>query len=1410
MVDPFAQVEASVGQAPASQEQDPFSQVEAQVAAPMQKQAAPAQDPFAQVEASVNVQPPVAQMDPFQKVESSVPGYSDVQKTKDRSFWSAPLVNTEKTTDAELEAIAKQHGVDPEALKSKATFQGAVREGDQSSLTGELASSAGRIAANLPQFASKKMEQDPNMRAALDDVRELGNSKRSFLQGGTELAAGMALPVGVAGRGAGYLARLGGSAAIGGAYGLGGSSEGQEALGTGVGAVAGAGLHAATEAVAPYAERGYQALKKVFSGSPQEAAIVDRIPKSQQAELGKGIEETQNKLQQSEGILQDTILNRREEPSSEELETLAKEQLSPEEIRDIQENVSKEHEKFTKDAEGAEHVPSDFEEQVELRRKASQLDTEESYLKKQVHRIDTVQAREPLPTPDELKSQAADIDQELGELQQSALAVAQKMKEREVKNTRAPDSESMRKGTASYQNAIQNEAFMSQKKERLYNEFMEDLESGGEKWLTINPPFKLRTNNGRGIDILDERLSRIKNTYNDKATARDQIQDALTALGHENDIVKFNAQDEKLSRQSAKIGDDAYGGVHEPLSGITTRQQDTQAKLDEIYSRNPQARDIVNYNKALAQKEQILERLKQIPKDRDELYTSVLTTKPKAAVPGAPSVANSLQKEGYAVYSNRLRDFAEHVTGERPATVPEAYEALIKGAEGTGGPEQLAHQYSIFQQEQVAKRVIRENQLRLLGQNNFSKKALDFIQDPQYVLQHIDDTLQLKGDLSARLAGEELSNATGKLSYAAQEMKQRADELHARGTSLGMTEQEMRDPTMLLKAEQGRFQELTPNQQKFVKDWNENLINKTREVVNSAGNREEGRVPLTVGELTPENGGIYVPHRLQSAEALTRSLDDIVQKPSDEIEKSIARKVGSLTELTPTEVAAAQETPQMKALNFMGNMVDLEINSGSDIQKLMNIVNSREGRTALSVRAKAAMERTGEMPQLLRETDPFKLGIGYGNNLLTTSYLRSPIEKMNTISSIVRSASDDPRNSHLADYLNRRVQNTVGVIPGSLKQEVNNALTASSVYVDRLAAKYGGSKTINGQALLLAKELPRLLMSAQHNIYPNRLGWNPKIVLQHSLQLFTKTMPELGAYGPEGVAKGMLRFMSNRAQYIQQAERAGLIVSDIGGREGQRALAEGIMRSGKFQGTADKLQAISKFGMSALHSMVNNSRALMMAIGDNMAREVLAGDSGAINALNKLPPAVRDKAMQYSSNPTAMAEVIGSHLNSSTMYNYNRASMSDYGAYLGPLFSAFTKFPMATVGDIARTVRSKGALGSVPDLMLRYGTPAITLSVLQHAIFGDPQDMSPAQKKIIGSSGLGGLAPVNSLKEMSKGQLPSPIILEALMKDIVRPLIHGEDFRPDRGPMEFIKSFTPLAGPVRFIIDDMPAYLGND
>ena len=213
-------------------------------------------------------------------------------------------------TDTEFEKIAKAHGINPEDLRNAAPYfeTDFVPRNNQEAWELAAKRATGRVgtaALGIPNWIYKKT-QSPDFQRAIDDMRELSDSRKSTLEKAAEFASTLALPVGAGGKAvqetAGPIAKLAKGAALGagfgGAGGLAESKTGEElssaARGTAVGAALGTGI-----------EVGVAGLG--YLGSKLSAPLRSSMA------MQKGIDELAAKTADSEGMMRDIVTGKTDE-----------------------------------------------------------------------------------------------------------------------------------------------------------------------------------------------------------------------------------------------------------------------------------------------------------------------------------------------------------------------------------------------------------------------------------------------------------------------------------------------------------------------------------------------------------------------------------------------------------------------------------------------------------------------------------------------------------------------------------------------------------------------------------------------------------------------------------------------------------------------------------------------------------------------------------------------------------------------------------------------------------------------------------------------------------------------------------------------------------------------------------------
>jgi hypothetical protein len=759
------------------------------------------------------------------------------------------------------------------------------------------------------------------------------------------------------------------------------------------------------------------------------------------------------------------------------------------------------------------------------------------------------------------------------------------------------------------------------------------------------------------------------------------------------------------------------------------------------------------------------------------------------------------------VIDGHIKDLAKDILNVTPKNSAEALQGLDNWSMGAGGRQILEDRYKQFMDLTHVKRGISNEELQITGTGNFTDKVVNFLSTKEPVMRAID--ARSGTSLERRL--QDINVALNRSTTMKNIFKKRLNDYASEINKLKLSPE---SENIIYKAlDSGDFSALNPAEAKAAQGYKA-ITDDVKDLVNGVHSEKAG-VPTLHQEVTPlsiqnlrdeagnEQAG-YVSKFLKSPEELIRSVQNKEKEALETLSSSLDRPIRSLAEVSPKEFQAHMDLPVMQDLLWpvrtLENVGNLD--TGRGLQNGLDRLYGREGRMGLEVKAKAAMSREGGTPPYLLEKNRNKLLSQYIDNNISTVYLRPHLTEMGHQAQALRAMGD----THSAEYVENAMRDARGIRAGSLPAEFRQRMTQANIYFDNLADKYGRD-SIRGQAALSAKNVPSMLHNLTLQIYPNAMGWNIRSFVQNQLQVLTKTYPELGLkYGVGNLRKAIVNVFLNRKAYIQKAERMGVMQPQY--QDGvEQAVAEGIQSSALWKMTKKVLEANAKLSMAMHQFGETNNRCITLAAAEQMTKDLIKKDKWAIEALQRFPTDLQRDVAAMSHDPAAVETLIAKHLTAETQYFYSKASMSEFGAIMGPLFTQFTNWPSATLGGMIGAVRTRGLSGGAKEIAAKYVAPWVILAGIQHALLGDPEDMSDAKKLVVGRSGLSSAAPIGSIKGMLAGDFIAPPIVKSLRDGIIAPALKGENVRLDKGISSLFQAFTPGAGTYKFLSQDLETYL---
>jgi hypothetical protein len=502
---------------------------------------------------------------------------------------------------------------------------------------------------------------------------------------------------------------------------------------------------------------------------------------------------------------------------------------------------------------------------------------------------------------------------------------------------------------------------------------------------------------------------------------------------------------------------------------------------------------------------------------------------------------------------------------------------------------------------------------------------------------------------------------------------------------------------------------------------------------------------------------------------------------------------------------AAKSDPRLKEFIDGINLASPESRARADGKSLVRAYKEATNRGATNPRlhtvASTALGRRESIPEFLREKNVFKLMDRYLNNTLKNVYTREPLDALTKKAAIL----DKMGANTEAKYVRRLVADNLGMRSYSMARLGTQARIGFANAVDTALSKIVADPEKRQRMVAAMATLPELAANLQYNIYPNVLGLNPKAHIAQLTQVLFKTAPELGgAYGYQSAVKSYLTTALRGKDLITKVREYGLEPAAFT-KDSIDALAEGIEKSAIYKVPASAVRGMAKVFMKTYSAMDTLNRAATIDMSERLVRDVKAGDRGAMKAVSKMPLAVKRLLVENKGNAKEQTRVIAQYLNSSTQFNYNRASMSELGTIVGPLFSTFTKWPLATAGDIAADLRTKGFTGGGIRAAEKYAVVWLLAqaadSLLYAGMTGDTElspdfkEAGPRVQKMIGRGGITSMTPIESIRPLlgAKAQeksLITPPVVDAVYKTVT-PLLDGDTEAASKAGMRALTTFTP-------------------
>ena len=576
----------------------------------------------------------------------------------------------------------------------------------------------------------------------------------------------------------------------------------------------------------------------------------------------------------------------------------------------------------------------------------------------------------------------------------------------------------------------------------------------------------------------------------------------------------------------------------------------------------------------------------------------------------------------------------------------------------------------------------------------------------------------------------------------------------------------------------------------------------------------------------------YVPHMTVSRSEMAVRLRDIVEG----LDATHGTRILS-AQATPEQLKGLAQDARWKQLQEATKYLEpigARSVSLSDIAAAYkDVVSGKPLKREPVSDASAAFQRTmEEVPELLRETDVGKLASRWMLGTFKHAYMRDGLLKLQRFRDIAAARGD----KQAADYAEKHL---IDLIAPSARRTAANYLASVRLTAYMRLQKMAQESPLPGARALaewLSDDSQALSIIARQ-VYPNFLGFSVRAALTNLTQPFLVTMPELGyKYATPkvlGAYAQMAQDLSKgRTFVLKDASVAAELGAKVGDTVTSRNLAHFLRNEGQLQrqwtseleaavsgsvrdgwlGRATKgaIERYSQVAMYMYEGAEKANRAVALNVADSITRDLLSGSADARKFMLTVEPAYRTRFQQLlkQGNQTQLQEAVRNFVVGRTIFNYDKAALSEYGRSMGHLFSTFTKWPLSVASNVLEEYETKGIGKGSARVAAKYVLPFAALYAFSH-LLEDEEGPSPQQQFLFGKQGIQAAAPIGSVKAVLSGDLLAPPVL-GVPGAVLQALVTADPEKGLKAVENAFSSFVPGAGLMRFFFIDLPRAVGEE
>lgn len=545
----------------------------------------------------------------------------------------------------------------------------------------------------------------------------------------------------------------------------------------------------------------------------------------------------------------------------------------------------------------------------------------------------------------------------------------------------------------------------------------------------------------------------------------------------------------------------------------------------------------------------------------------------------------------------------------------------------------------------------------------------------------------------------------------------------------------------------------------------------------------------------------YVPHRAVDATQYIQRMEAAGEK----LGVSLSDEASQAAVLVRAKSGDTQAQEYLQGLRLVsgGDPVETPTQIRAAIRSMEDV--SRAGHRLETV-AGSSLSRESEagIPTFLRETDPTKLFQQWAHSTFRHARLRHGLDEIRSAADAIRDA-----NPEAAGYLDRYVEDLVGVRAGSAAAAQGEWLTRFQILAARRArtSRPGSAQQMYWR---MAGRLPDALPFMAAQIYPYALGMKASKLTQNLLSPVVLGMPTLGIRNSHLVIQGVADLIRvGPREMARILRREGLAPADQP-FEAHRWLAEGLERSPLKRYGRGALEAVNKLAMHMYQKTDDLTRGVTYFAARRLAEDMRRGVPRALEALDRMGPGYAASVREQLARGEDVSREVAAWLNGYTQFNYNRAAMSEYGRFMGSLFSTFSKWPTSIAGDFAGHIDRGTRDGKLPAELMKLGWkylgPWLALLGAQRVLLEPAAESTPELEAVVGRD-ITAAAPGSSLRSLLKGDLAGPLPRAA--GEVASAATSDEPEKLGAALLRNMAPFMPGGVVLRFYYDDLPTWRGE-